>query len=80
MTGIAATTTTAQTSRMPAIQFVLLALAMLATPLILFAIGVAKDSVFLVDGSGALFGIDTVLLIWLRDERNRAHGGTTIPR
>ena len=77
MTDIAAAATTAQTSKIPAIQFGVLALAMLATPLVLFAIGVAKDSVFVVDGSGALFGIDTVLLMWLRDERNRAHGGTT---
>jgi hypothetical protein len=58
----------AHTSRSPALQCGLLAVSMLATPLILFAIGVIKDSVLLVDSSGALFGIDTVLLIWLRDQ------------
>jgi hypothetical protein len=76
MTDIAAAP--AQTSRIPAVQFGLLAFSMLATPLALFAIGVAKDSVFLIDSSGALFGIDTVLLIWLRDQRNRVAGGTTV--
>ena len=76
MTDIAAAAP-AQTRKIPALQFGLLALAMLATPLILFAIGCAKDSVFIVDGSGALFGIDAVLVMWLRDERNRAHGSTT---
>ena len=61
----------------PTIGFALLAVLMLATPLILFAIGCAKNSVFLIDGSGALFGMDFVLLLWLRDQRNCAHGDTT---
>jgi hypothetical protein len=76
MTDIATAPAPAQASRIPTLQFGLLAVSMLATPLVLFAIGVAKDSVFLVDSSGALFGIDTVLVMWLRDLRNRAHGGT----
>jgi hypothetical protein len=48
-------------------RFALLAVLMLATPVLLFAVGVARNSVFLIDGSGALFGTDTVLLFWLRD-------------
>ena len=56
----------------PTIGIALLAVLMLATPLILFAIGCAKNSVFLVDGSGALFGMDITLLLWLRDQWNIA--------
>ena len=56
------------------VNFTRLAVLMLATPLIFFAIGCAKDSVFLVDGAGALFGIDVTLLLWLRDQwRNTPH-------
>jgi hypothetical protein len=54
-------------------RFALLAGFMLATPLILFAVGCSKNSVMLIDGSGALFGIDTVLLLWLRDVAMTSH-------
>ena len=62
----------------PSIHFALMALLMLATPLILFAIGCARNSVFLIDGSGALFGMDITLLLWLRDEWNRLPGRTEL--
>jgi hypothetical protein len=55
-----------------AVFFLALAAAMLATPLILFAIAWARDSVFLVDSSGALFGIDAVLVYWMYDELHGA--------
>lgn len=64
----------------PSIDFTLMAILMLATPLILFAIGCARNSVFLVDGSGALFGMDITLLLWLHDEWNRApNRGVPVP-
>ena len=49
-------------------RFTLLAAVMLSTPVFLFVIGVARNSVFLIDGSGALFGTDIALLLWLRDQ------------
>ena len=63
----------AAASRTPAIQFGVLGVVMLATPLLLFAIGWARDSVFLIDGSGALFGTDVVLLLWMRDLNKRGN-------
>jgi hypothetical protein len=64
---------------MSAAQFVLLAVTMLATPLAIFAIGCELDRVFLIDGSGALFGIDVVLLLWMRDQFFRAPEHAAIP-
>ena len=58
----------------PAIQFAVLAVTMLATPLILFAMGCLRNSVFLVDGSGALYGTDFVLLLWLHEQWFRTPG------
>ena len=52
---------------------------MLATPLVLFAIACAKNSVFLVDSSGALFGIDVVLVLWMRDQLIHAREARPIP-
>jgi hypothetical protein len=61
-------TTSEPASISPGILFALLAVTMLATPLILFAMGCISNSVFLVDGSGALYGTDFVLLLWLHEQ------------
>jgi len=53
--------------------------AMLATPLILFVIAWARDSVLLVDFSGALFGIDAVLVYWMYDQQKRAREAMRVP-
>ena len=61
-----------------AIPFLVFAAAMLATPLILFAIAWARDSVFLVDCSGALFGIDSVLVYAVYGEHYRPTAPKTV--
>src|SRR5262245_17179161 len=62
-----------------AVQFLALAVAMLATPLILFAIAWAHESVFLVDSAGALFGIDIVLVYWMYDQLYGQHEPKPVP-
>jgi hypothetical protein len=59
-----------------AVAFALLAVAMLATPLMLFALGCVRNSVFLVDSSGALYGSDFVVLLWVHDQWFRRPSAT----